>query len=305
VIIGLAVILALISLLADNSGFALMVLGFVLPLLIVLSVVRQDVFESEPPLILLGVGAVGLVAGLILGGVGSWVMHERWFDSGNLNYGAMGFGGRYADNAGNADFLVWLLNGLLLPLVALAAVIAVPIALRRYTQFRNEVMDGAILGVISAAGFAIGTTIIFLSPGVSDGLPYFSVSDWTLTTFAVIAVRPTILVLGGAMLGVAIWRYMRESDLYGMVLPAAGSVGAWLLLSLGTIQLQPAGVSVEFLWNILIAIGVFLIYRRVIAVAVALDRSALGGSGGRIVCPHCRKLTPAGTFCANCGESLQ
>ncbi|MEJ7838562.1 MAG: hypothetical protein WKF81_07085 [Thermomicrobiales bacterium] len=304
-IVGIALVVALISLLADNSGFALMVLGFVVPLIVVLSVMRQDVFETEPPMILLGVGGVGLVVGLILGWLSSWIMREQWFNFGNLNFGAFGFGGRYADAGGNANFLVWLLNGILLPIIALAAIIALPIALRRYAIFRNEIMDGTILGMISATGFAIGTLIVFLSPGVSDGLPYNSVSDWTLIIFAVLIVKPVIITLGGAMLGTAIWRYMRDADINGMILPAAASVGAWLLLSLGTIQLQPAGVSVEFLWNLLIAGAVFVIYRRVVTAAVAIDSAALGDAGGRVVCPNCRKITPAATFCANCGESLE
>lgn len=304
-IVGIASVVALLSLLADNSGFALMVLGFVVPLIVVLSVMRQDVFETEPPLILLGVGGVGLLVGLILGWLSSWIMREQWFDFGNLNFGAFGFGGRYADAGGNANFLVWLLNGILIPIIALAAIIALPIALRRYAIFRNEIMDGTILGMISATGFAIGTLIVFLSPGVSDGLPYNSVSDWTLIIFAVLIIKPVIITLGGAMLGIAIWRYMRDADINGMILPAAASVGAWLLLSLGTIQLQPAGVSVEFLWNLLIAGAVFVIYRRVVSSAVAIDSAALGDAGGRVVCPSCRKITPAATFCANCGESLQ
>jgi hypothetical protein len=303
-IIGLALLVALISLLADNSGFALLALSFVVPLLIVLSVMRQDVFETEPPLLLFGVGAVGLVAGLLLGWLGAWVVEEQWIDIGTLNFGAAGYGGIFADFEGNADVLVWLVNGLVLPLVALAAIIAVPIALRRYPQFRNEIMDGAILGAIGAAGYALGTAIIFLGPGIADGLPHTTVSDWTLMTFALIAVRPVILVLGGAMLGIAIWRYMRNADLYGLILPSIGSIGAWLLLALGSIQLQPAGLSIEFLWNLVLAVGVFILYRRSVVESIDIDRSALGVGGGRIVCPNCRKVTPVGAFCANCGEPL-
>lgn len=304
VIIGLALLIALISLLADSSGFALLVLGMVGPLIMVLVIMRQDVFETESPLMLLGIGAVGLVVGLLLGWIGAWVVREQWIDIGTLNFGAAGYGGIYADAEGNANVLIWLVNGLLLPLISLAAIIAGPIALRRYAQFRNEIMDGAVLGVIGAAGFAIGSLIIFLSPGVTDGLPRTSVSDWTLTTLAVIVTRPLILTLGGAMLGIAIWRYMRDGNVYGLILPAVGSVGAWLLLALGTVQLQPAGLSVEFLWNLLLAIGVFVLYRRIVAEAIVVDTATLGTDGGRIVCPHCRKMTPVGTFCASCGESL-
>lgn len=303
-IIVLAVVVALISLLADSAAFALMVLSFVLPILIVLTILRKDVFEKEPPLILLGVGAIGLVAGLILGAFGAWVVRERWIEFEVLNFGAAGYGGVYADVSGNAGFLVWLVNGLLLPLVALAAIIAVPVSLRRYVQFRNEIMDGAILGAIGAAGYAIGASIIFFSPAVDDGLPGMPVSDWTLVTAAVLFVRPLILTLGGAMLGIAVWRYMRTGNVNAMILPAIGSVGAWLLLALGTIQLMPSGISLEFLWNLLLAVGVYILYRQSLAAALAVDRSALGSGAARTVCPHCRQVTPAGAFCANCGQPL-
>jgi hypothetical protein len=303
-ILGIGLLIALISLLADNAGFSLMVLGMIVPLVVVLVVIQQDVFEREPVLILLGLGAIGLVAGLILGWAGSWVVEDQWIDRGTLNFGAAGYGGRFADAAGNANWLVWLVNGLLLPLISLAAIIAGPIALRRYPRFRNEIMDGAIMGAIGGAGFAIGATIVFLAPGVSDGLPHTSVSDWTLTTIAIIATRPIILTLGGAMLGIAIWRYMRDGNIYSLVMPAVGSVGIWLLLALGTVQLQPAGLSVEFLWNLLLVASAVVLYQRVAAEAVAVDLQAVGADGNRVICPHCRKLTPAGAFCANCGKSL-
>jgi hypothetical protein len=165
-------------------------------------------------------------------------------------------------------------------------------------------MDGAIMGAIGGAGFAIGATIVFLAPGVSDGLPHTSVSDWTLTTIAIIVTRPIILTLGGAMLGIAIWRYMRDGNMYSLVMPAIGSVGMWLLLALGTVQLQPAGLSIEFLWNLLLVASAVVLYQRVATEAVAIDLQAAGADGNRIICPHCHKLTPAGAFCANCGKSL-
>jgi MFS family permease len=304
-LIVIAIAIGLISLLADDAGFALMVMSFVLPLLIVESILRRDVFEKEPPLILFGVGGAGLAAGLILSAISSWIVRERWFDSGLLNNGAAGYGGVYADRAGTAGFIVQFFVGLVIPILGLAAIIALPIYLRRYVQFRNEIMDGAILGAVGAAGFAIGASIIFFAPAIGDGLPRMQVSDWTLTSVAIVIVRPIILTLAGAMFGIAIWRYMREGRIGGMVLPVIGGAGIWMLLSLGTIQVEPSGISVEFLWNIVLGLAAYVLYQRSVAGAIAIDRAALGNAGSRMVCPSCRQVTPVGAFCANCGASLQ
>jgi hypothetical protein len=191
-----------------------------------------------------------------------------------------------------------------MPLVALAAVIAVPLWMRRIQRFRNEIMDGAILGAITTAGYAIGTTIVFLAPGIGDGLPQASVSDWTLISLAVVFTRPTILVLGGAMLGIAIWRYNREQQLVALVKPAIGSVVFWLLLGLITVQLQPAGVSVEFVFELALTFAAVTLFLQSINQAVEIDRRVLAINGNRMVCPHCHKVTPVGAYCANCGGAL-
>jgi len=301
---AIGVVLTLLSLLADSAGFALIVLGIVTPVLMVLAVLEEDVFEKEPFVILTALGIAGLLMGLILGGLGSWVMSEQWFDTGKLNYGAAGYGGRYADAAGDPNWIIYLWNATLMPLIALAALFALPTLMRRIQRFRNEIMDGAILGAIVTAGYAIGTTIVFLAPGIGDGLPRASVSDWTLITLGIVITRPTILVLGGAMMGIAIWRYNREQNLRAIIRPVIGSLVFWLLLSFSTVQLQASGVSVEFVFQLVLAFAAVALFLQSIAEAVEIDQRVLGVNGNRIVCPHCHKVTPVGAFCANCGKSL-
>lgn len=296
--------LILLALLVNSAGTALIIAGALVSILIVLSLSRQDVFEHESALLITGVGVSGGIIGIVISTLGAWVTNGNWFDSGQLNYGAAGFGGRFANGAGAAPFSVWFLNGLILPLLALAAIGVVPVALRRMPQLRNEVMDGVILVGASAAGFAIGTALIYWGPMLGDQGPQTSVSDWTLTTIGVVLLRPVIITLAGAMLGAGIWRYMVSPRLSAIIIPAAGSVGAFLLLTFGSIQLQPSGLLPELIWTLLIAAATFVIYRTVLKSAISTDQSVVGNDGSRMVCPSCSQLTPPGTYCANCGKEL-
>ena len=303
-IAGVGLVLVLVFLLINSGGLALIVLSSLAPLLILVTLTQHDVFEKESNLVIAGVAAGGAVAGIALAALASWVQGEQWFDTGLLNYGAGGFGGRFAESAGSAPVVVWLLVGLAIPALALLTFGGVPIALRRWPQFRNEVMDGAILGGACAAGFAIGSSIVYWWPMVGDAGPLTSVSDWTLAVLGVALVRPVVTTLCGAMIGAGVWRYMIRQSLVAVVPPAIGGIGGYLLLTFGSIQLQASGIWTEFLWTLLVLAAVFILYRKVLDQAIADDRRALGDEQSRIVCPACHKVTPAGQFCAHCGEAL-
>jgi len=296
--------LVLLALLVNSAGTALIVASGIVAILLAMTLLQQDLFERESPALIAVAGVIGGVIGIVIGTVQSWLTSSNWFDLGTLNYGAAGFGGRFADLGGTAPFSVWMLNGLILPLIALAGVAAAPVALRRLPQFRNEVMDGIILVGASAAGFTIGTALVFWSPMLGGRGPQTDVSDWTLTLIGMVLLRPVVITLAGAMLGAAIWRYMITPSIGRIVLPAVGSVGAFLLLTFGSIQLQPAGLWPEVIWTLILAAVTFAIYRVVLKGAITEDRKAMGAEGSRTVCPNCQQITPASAFCANCGEPL-
>lgn len=297
-------VLVLLALLANSAGTALIVASGIVAILLALTLPQQDLFERESPALILAVGVIGGVIGIVIGTVTSWLTSSNWFDSGTLNYGAAGFGGRFAGLGGAAPLSVWLLNGLILPLIALAGIAAAPVALRRLPQSRNEVMDGVILVGSSAAGFTIGTALVYWSPMLGDRGPQTDVGAWTLTLIGMVILRPVVITLAGAMLGAGIWRFMMTPSISKIILPAVGSVGAFLLLAFGSIQLQPAGLWPEVVWTLLLAAATFVIYRVVLKGAIAEDRKAMGVDGARTVCPSCQQITPAGAFCANCGEAL-
>lgn len=303
-LVATAAVIVLLCLLANSGGLALIALSSIVPILILITLTQHDVFEKESNLLIALVCAAGAVFGIVLSALASWVHGSRWFDEGVLNFGAAGFGGRFADAAGPAPWSVWLLVGLVIPAVSIAAFAGIPIAMRRWPRFRNEVMDGMILTGASAAGFSIGASLVYWWPLIADSGPQTNVSDWTLSVLGVSFLRPIVVTLCGAMIGAGIWRYTIATNASALVLPATGGVVGYLLLTFGSIQLQPSGNWPEFLWTLLVVAAVFVLYRRVLDQAVATDRLALGTDNKRIVCPYCHKVTPVGAFCAICAHPL-
>jgi ribosomal protein L32 len=303
-VLGTGAVLVLLALLANSGGLALMLGAAILPVILVYAFMKLDVFEAEPPLLIAGLGLAGALIGAVLGWLGAWTVTSNWFETGVLNYGAAGFGGRFAEAADNAPFSVWALNGLLLPLIAIAAIIGIPIAMRQSMSLRNEIMDGLTLAGAVAAGVSLGGAMVFAAPMLTGGGPASDAQTWTLTTIGLTILRPVIWTLGGAMLGAAAWRYLRTQRIGGIVIPVAGAVGGLLLYSFVAIQLASTGLWPEILWGVVMAAAVAVLYRMTLRGAIEEDRRALGSDNARIVCPNCHRVTPRGAFCAHCGASL-
>ena len=62
-----------------------------------------------------------------------------------------------------------LLLGVTLPLLGELAKLAGPLLLRCWPRFRDETMDGVILGVASGVGFAAVSTLVNYWPIIRDG----------------------------------------------------------------------------------------------------------------------------------------
>jgi hypothetical protein len=300
---GGAAVLVIALLLANQAGAALMVASAIIPVLIVILLTAHDLYERESPALLLGLGVAGGVAGILLGSIASWVVSSQWYDGGHLNFGAGGFGGRFAP--GNASFLVWFVVGLLIPAATVAGLAAAPLLMRRWPQFANEVMDGMILAGSSAAGLAIGLSSTFWWPMTYGEGPLMDVSEWTLTIAGQVLLRPLVLTLSGALIGAGVWRYMlHPGGSVTLLLPAAAGVFGVMVLALGSLALQPAGIWPEFLLTLFLAVLVFAAYRKSLAGAIEADEKAMGENGERLICPHCHLITPAGDYCGRCGKPL-
>lgn len=303
-IMAAGAVLILLSLLANNGALAIIFGAAILPLILIYWCTELDVFENEPLILIAGFGLASTVIGALIGWLSSLVVTNSWFDAGVLNYGAAGFGGRFAEAAGSAPFIVWLISGILLPVGALAAIIGGPIAMRQTLSLRNEIMDGLTIAAAMGAGFSLGTAIVFAAPMIADGGPASDASGWTLTIIGLTIIRPIIWTLSGAMLGAAAWMYLRSRKLAGALIPAVAGIVAPLLFTLVSIQLHPNGLWPEIIWGILVSVAVALVYRRTLSTARTEDRKVLGNDHSRVVCPNCHKVTPDGAFCSSCGADL-
>ncbi len=297
-------LLILFSLLANSAAAALIVGASILPIAILYWCRKVDVFENEPSYIIAGFGIVGAVVGALLGWLGAFTATASWFDQGVLNFGAAGFGGRFAEVAGTAPFMVWIIVGVLVPAVALATIVASPLLARRFAPLGNEVMDGLTVAAAMGAGYAIGTTAVFVAPMFGQEGPPISPSAWTLTTIGLTIVRPVIWTLAGGMIGAGAWRYLFTGKLASALAPVGLGVAAPLLYALLSVQLATIGLWAELLVGLAFAAVIVVLYRRTLADAIVEDRRVLGSDGARVVCPSCHKVTPAGQFCAHCGEEI-
>lgn len=303
-LVAAVLVVILILLAANQAGAALIVGSSAIPVLIVMLLTRYDIFERESNLILAGLGAIGIVVGIVLGSLVSWVYGSQWFNQGHLNFGAGGFGSNFAD--GSASLLVWVVAGLLIPSAIVVGIVAAPMLLRRKPQFANEVMDGVTLAGASAAGIAIGLAGTFWYPMVSGDGPLMNVSDWTLMIVGQVLLRPIVITLSGAMIGAGVWRYMLTSTTgLTAVLPTVTGVVGIFLLWMGSVGTQASGIWMEFQLTLFLALLVFVLYRHTLVQAIETDSLAMGSAGERIVCPHCHQVTPVGTFCARCGQPLK
>lgn len=303
-ILALGGLLVLVSLLANSGATALIVGASILPAAILYWCRRSDVFENEPWYLVAGFAIVGIVLGALLGWLGAFTVTSSWFDEGVLNFGAAGFGGRFAEAVGTAPFIVWMISGVLVPALALAAIVASPLLARRFTHLGNEVMDGLTVAAAMGGGFAIGTAAVFVAPMFGQEGPSISPSAWTLTTIGLAILRPLIWTLAGGMIGAGAWRYLFSGSLATAIAPVGFGVAAPLLATLLSLQVSTIGLWAEVLVLIAIAAVVVVLYQRTLAGAITEDRRVLGGDNSRIVCPSCHRVTPAGKFCALCGEPL-
>jgi hypothetical protein len=303
-IVAAAALLAVIALLADEPGLALVVAAVAAPLLIVDALIRRDVFDRLPPLSLLAVAGTGVAAGAAAGAAGVAVVDQLWLDEENLPLyvASLGLGARSAKGDGSPPVLVLAVAGLLLPAVGLALSLALPLILRRWATFRNEVMDGVTLGAAAGGGFAIGTAIANLWPLLTGETLGGSVPEWTVAAIGVTLLRPFILVGTTALVGAGIWRYDLTGRSGDLLIPLAAGLGwamAYAFVSLFSGGRSP---TLGLLWSLAVAVAVAAIARSTVASAVGHDRRWL--TAGHVVCPNCRSVTPAGKFCSVCRSPL-
>lgn len=271
-ILAATVVFALIALLANSGASALIIAATAIPIVLVVRLAMQLRFHTPTGWIQISMMAfVGLMAGLPLAWFASRMVRRTWIETGVLNFGAAGFGGTFADAAGAAPFVVWLVVGLLLPIVIILGVGAIPAALRMVLNSAPRETTGMLLSGALAAGYVVASAIMFYRPLYAELAPQMTTSQWTLTIFGIAVIRPLVWVLAGAMTGAMVWRYVRTASPASILIPAIIAVSIPLGFSLVSLAASPAGYWLETILGVLFAGSAIFFYDRFLPVAIKND----------------------------------
>jgi hypothetical protein len=299
-------LLALFSLLANNAGLAIIFASLVIPVVITVEIARRDLVKEEPRWSQPAMFGWGVVVGIVMGAIGATIAAEWWIDGAPLHVGAAGFGGDAAAAEGAPGFAVLLFNGIVLPVLAVSIASLGPYWMRRYAEFRNEVMDGISLGAAAGCGLATGTTIVFVWPLVGgDGPSGGSVADWTAMLLGVLVARPVIFGLVVGFVCAGVWHVAITQRSVDLMVPVGAGLGGAIVFSIGDLLIQPSGTRWELLWQVFMMAILCVAAWFVLARALVQDRQARQVKGPRVACPACGAVTPMGQFCAVCGSKLE
>jgi RsiW-degrading membrane proteinase PrsW (M82 family) len=285
--VGLVLVLAALRILP----VAMIAAAVLLPLLTLLYLYDVDVYEDEP----LRVIALTMLWGALCGvGVGL------------LTRAVTSTGTAYLAQSQSTTVVV---QGILLPLLGLALILAGPLTLLRYPRF-NNVLDGSAFGAASAAAFAGAEVITYGFSIMSGGLrPAGTVVEW-IGRLATIAVAIPVLEMAaaGAIAGAFWLRYrvpVRDRSVLGVLgNPFVALPVAAFLVCLG-FSLQPLMPTGWWLLCLAALDGITLLWlRRVIHLGL-LEESTELPIEPPITCANCGARTPRHTFCINCGISLR
>jgi RsiW-degrading membrane proteinase PrsW (M82 family) len=288
------VLLVVATLFLANAGVAVVLAALVVPILYVAYIHHADVHEGEPLVVLGSTVLSGALLGVALAALTRSYMSRFALTQ------------IVATAQGSPPASLILLLGVSVPLVGELVKLAGPLFLRRWPQFRNEVMDGAVFGVAAGVGFAAGSTLVNYWPIIRGGYAPTAgpgLADWTATLVGLAIIRPLVQGTTSALIGAGIWAAsLRRGD---TVLPIALGFGGAIVYSLGELLLLSRGTLVVLALHGLVLVVLLLALRRTMHQALLFDGRALGLEGGTLVCPGCHQSTEARVFCTHCGTALR
>jgi hypothetical protein len=163
--------------------------------------------------------------------------------------------------------------GFLVPIVVILGIGAAPTVLRMVMDAPPAESTGMMLSSAVAAGFVVASAIMFYRPLYSEMAPRMTTSQWTLTILGVGIIRPLVWVIGGAMIGGAVWRFLRTASPSSVTILAVIAAGIPLGFSVFSLVAQPAGHWVEIVIGLVFAILAVFFYHRLLPTAIQNDNS--------------------------------
>ncbi|HVA88075.1 MAG TPA: hypothetical protein VNF73_17355 [Candidatus Saccharimonadales bacterium] len=288
-LLGVAVVVALALL--GLFPLALVAAELIVPLVMFLYLWDVDVYEDEPLPVVAFTAAWGILAGVVSGFAIRTLLPA-------------GTGSAFA--LGSSTIA---LEGIALPIIGGALMLAGPLALLRHRSF-NDVLDGATFGATSALAFTAAQGLVQAIDLLGGGIrPGGETLPWIVRLLSLGVATPLIAAgVIGAVAG-AWWLRYRTSgadhNALGLVgrPPVATIAGAAILMAAALGQLALTFLP-ALIWLGFLAIISLLWLRAVIHLGL-LEEAAERPIGPPIVCPNCGRMTPAHTFCGYCGVALR
>ena len=275
---------------AGYLAVALVASALLVPLLLVVYLYSADVYEDEPIRVILVTLAWGAVAGAIFG----VVLRELFPPS---------------IGPPSDESLETFARVVVLPAIAMGLVIVGPLALLRYRKF-NDVLDGATFGAVSGATF-VGAQLLaqsteLLTAGLEPGGDTWS---WVLRILEHGVALP--LIAAGAAGGAcgAFWLRYRSPVRDRARLRTLGAPA--LAVGLACLFLIGANAALVLLRDlprllVLAALTILAIVWLRQLVDVGLRQEAVEAATKEPQeCQECRRMTPSGSFCVECGVALR
>lgn len=274
VTLSIGALLALLALLGDSGANALIITASTLPVVLLIRLADQLGGESRNGWIQNCMMAlVGVAVSLPIAWLATRMVKRSWFDGGVFNFGATNFGGIAVESTGAAPFPVWITSGIFLPIVVILAIAAGPGALRMALAMPPRESTGMMLTASAAAGYTVGSAIVFYWPLFTEMPPIMPTSQWTLTILGVAVIRPLVWVYSGAIIGAVVWRYLRNASLPGVAIPAAIAIGLPLAFSITTLAIAPIGLWASVIVGLIFACAAVYLHIRFLRTAIDNDGS--------------------------------
>lgn len=295
---------AVVALLFDSVGLAILIASLILPVAVLLEMSRRDLFESEPWGWVAISAGFGAIAGVFIGLLNIILLKqfERETDPAFTCCGPMM--SRVNLDIADAGAASILVVGIIVPIIGEVLKVAGPLFVRQQSAFRNEVMDGVLLGSASGGAFAAAAAITYFWPVIQEDRLGGSVGDWTAALLGVLIVRPGISCATSAILGAALWRGQLDRGRLDLLAGAVAAFGGAIATALVGLITVGGETRAELAFDVVIFAGLAFAARIVVRDAVETDRLSRAAHESWITCPVCGSRTPPGRFCAQCGAAL-
>ena len=287
-LVGLLVLLLLYA--VGLIVAAILASAVLLPVLFVLYLFEVRTYHNQPVTaiaITMGGGFVlGLVATLALDAVAGSAIVSRESPLGSvIDLGALFIGG----------FAIPLVQEILKPIPAFIA--------RQAGRF-TESLDGVVLGVSAAIGFAAAETIIHFSPVIESTPIQTEPANWAYPLITIAILMP---LLHGSTTGVlvgSLWRFADHS-LAGLRWIGVGSAflaHAGFVTGSNLLQAAAAEPIVVLAWQSIVVAAELMLLRVVLDRAVHAEAAEFGPADQ--TCGHCGWAGQASAFCPSCGRAI-